>query len=47
LVLLKRLMAGMFKGVSGAGELRRRAGSATHLDELLRLLADGIGEKSS
>jgi tRNA-dihydrouridine synthase len=47
LVLLKRLMAGMFKGVPGAGELRRRAGSATHLDELLRLLADGIGEKSS
>jgi tRNA-dihydrouridine synthase len=47
LVLLKRLMAGMFKGVQGVAELRRRAGSATDLDELLRLLAEALGEKSN
>ncbi|MDR1379518.1 MAG: tRNA-dihydrouridine synthase family protein [Synergistaceae bacterium] len=46
LVLLKRLMAGMFKGVPGAAELRRRAGSATRLDELLSFLAEGVGEMS-
>ena len=34
-VLLKRLMGGVFKGMPGASELRRRAGSATGLEELL------------
>ncbi|MDR2136741.1 MAG: tRNA-dihydrouridine synthase family protein [Synergistaceae bacterium] len=43
LVLLKRLMGGMFKGVPGVAELRRRAGSATDVDELLRFFAEGSG----
>ena len=43
-VLLKRLMAGMLKGVPGAAELRRRAGSTTDLDELLRFVGEGIRE---
>ncbi len=41
-VLLKRLMAGMLKGVNGAAELRRRAGSTTDLDELLRFIGEGF-----
>jgi tRNA-dihydrouridine synthase len=45
LVLLKRMMAGMFKGVPGVTELRRRVGSAADLDELPRLLAEWLGEK--
>jgi tRNA-dihydrouridine synthase len=43
LVLLKRLTAGMFKGVSGASELRRHIGLASSLEDLscyLRLRSD-------
>ncbi|MDR1978694.1 MAG: tRNA-dihydrouridine synthase family protein [Synergistaceae bacterium] len=38
LVLLKRLMAGMFKGMPGASELRRGVGLASNLEELEKLL---------
>lgn len=41
-VLLKRLMGGMLKGIHGAADLRRRAGSAIDLDELLGCFAEGI-----
>ncbi|MDR2522201.1 MAG: tRNA-dihydrouridine synthase family protein [Synergistaceae bacterium] len=40
--LLKRLTAGALKGMRGSGELRRRAGSATDLDELLQNLGAGL-----
>jgi tRNA-dihydrouridine synthase len=46
LVLLKRLMGGMFKGVPGVAELRRRAGSSTDVDEVLRFFAEGVGGQS-
>jgi tRNA-dihydrouridine synthase len=39
LVLLKRLTAGMFKGISGASELRRRIGLAPSLEELFRQIS--------
>jgi tRNA-dihydrouridine synthase len=37
-VLLKRLLAGALRGMKNAAELRRRAGLATDLDELLNIL---------
>jgi tRNA-dihydrouridine synthase len=40
--LLKRLLGGMFKGMAGVSALRREAGSATNLDELLGYLNEGI-----
>ena len=38
-VLLKRLMGGVLRGMPGASALRRRAGGATGLEELLAVLA--------
>ena len=40
-VLLKRLMGGVLKGMPGAAELRRRIGCATKLEELLAALCGG------
>jgi tRNA-dihydrouridine synthase len=42
LVLLKRLAAGMFKGVPGVSELRRRIGLAPSLEDLFRNLQISI-----
>lgn len=42
-VLVKRLMGGMLKGVDGAAELRRRAGCATDLETLLAVFRAGMG----
>ena len=41
-VLLKRLMGGMLRGMSGAAELRRRAGCASDLDALLEVFRAGM-----
>ncbi len=41
-VLIKRLMGGMLKGMEGAAELRRRAGCATELDALLEVFRVGL-----
>ncbi|MDR2179925.1 MAG: tRNA-dihydrouridine synthase family protein [Synergistaceae bacterium] len=40
LVLLKRLTSGMFKGVSGVSELRRRIGPASSLEEFFETLRE-------
>ncbi|MBQ7264090.1 MAG: hypothetical protein IJR14_10295, partial [Synergistaceae bacterium] len=37
-VLTKRIMGGLLKGMAGAAELRCRAGSARDLDELMGIL---------
>ncbi len=41
-VLLKRLMGGILRGMEGASELRRRAGCAVELDELLSVFSAGM-----
>ncbi len=41
-VLLKRLMGGILWGMEGASELRRRAGCALELDELLSVFSAGM-----
>ena len=41
-VLIKRLMGGMLKGMEGAAELRRRAGCAADLDSLLEVFRMGM-----
>lgn len=45
-VLLKRLMGGILKGMNGAAELRRRAGCATDLEELLEVFRLGMTSES-
>ncbi|MBR1671469.1 MAG: tRNA-dihydrouridine synthase family protein [Fretibacterium sp.] len=42
-VLLKRLMGGILRGMEGASELRRRAGCAVALDELLGVFSLAYG----
>ena len=41
-LLLKRLMGGILRGMEGASELRRRAGCAVELDELLSVFSVGM-----
>ena len=41
-VLLNRLMGGILRGMEGASELRRRAGCAVELDELLSVFSVGM-----
>ena len=41
-VLIKRMAAGLLKGMAGAAELRRRAGCSTNLNELLNIFAEII-----
>ena len=38
-VILKRLMGGILRGMEGAAELRRRAGQAVTLDDILRVFS--------
>ncbi len=41
-VLIKRMAGGLLKGVTGAAELRRRAGCSNNLNELLNIFAEII-----
>ncbi|MCR5346225.1 MAG: tRNA-dihydrouridine synthase [Fretibacterium sp.] len=43
-VLLKRLMGGVLRGMPGAAELRRRAGTAVELAEVLRVFSTALTE---